>query len=80
MTTLYLQQATQPTGLFLYLSVRLFYFLHPFLGKTAMCILQNVISKKSEVENEPDHHFFYTVGRVRCRYITIKERMIKDGV
>ena len=30
--------ATQPTGLFLYLSVRLLYFLHPFLGKTAMCI------------------------------------------
>ena len=54
--------ATQPTGLFLYPSVRLLYFLHPFLGKTAICILQNVISEKLEVENEPDHHFFYTVG------------------
>lgn len=27
-----------------------------------MCIFQNVIPEKSEVENEPDHHFFYTVG------------------
>lgn len=54
--------ATQPTGLFLYLSVRLLYFLHPFLGKTAICILQNEIPEKLEVRNEPDHHIFLHSG------------------
>ena len=38
------------------------YFLHPFLGKTAMCILQNEIPEKSEVRNEPDHHIFLHSG------------------
>ena len=38
------------------------YFLHPFLGKTAMYILQNVILEKVEVENESDHHIFLHSG------------------
>ena len=52
----------QPTGLFLFLSVRLLYFLHPFLGNNINTHLQNVIPEKSEVENEPDHHIFLHSG------------------
>ena len=53
---------TQPTRLFLYLSVRLLYFLHPFLGNNINTHLQNVILEKSEVENEPEHHIFLHSG------------------